>query len=1169
MLLVAGALIVSSSGWVGRAKAATTLDPTTLVNPFIGTSGTRIGGPIDTFPGASMPFGMVQWSPDTPSEPAGGGYNYPDKQITGFSLTHLSGPGCSVFGDVGILPTVGTIADPDKEKLPFSHESEQASPGWYAVTLGKPGTRVELTVTERSGLGRFTFPKTRNANLLFKVSSDQAGVTGASVRVDGRRELVGAATSGSFCGMPDHFTVYFVAQFNRDFRSFGTWRNGQLALRSPAGRGPGTGAWVTFDTRENRVVEARVAISYVSVAGAEANLAANGTTWNLGEVRDQARSAWRKLLDRLVVEGGTKAERETFYTAVYHSLLSPNVYSDVNGLYRGFDGKVHHVVAGHIEYANYSGWDIYRSLIPLQTLLVPHRESDIMQSLVDDARQGGWLPKWALANGYTGVMGGDSADPVIAGAYAYGARDFDVKGALAAMVKGATDTTPPPGQGWYVERPGLAEYLKRGYVVNVHTTSVSPVPNGASETLEYALDDFSIAEFAHAIGNEADYHKFLKQSENWATLFNTATGEIAPRGPAGAFQKNPITRNGQSGFQEGNAAQYTWMVPQDLRDLARGMDGRAATRKRLDTFFTKLNAGQSEPYAWLGNEPSLGSPWTYLSVGAPWRTQEIVRRAVTTLYNTMPAGLPGNDDLGAMSSWYIWCTMGLYPQTPAVRVLDIGSPLFTEVRLESPEGVTIEIHAPKASASTPYVHGLRVNDKPTQRTWVAVPDHGTLRLNFALGAKPDMHWGTSPADAPPSYAEGKLRFPRATTASLDLSSHSVALAPGSTAAAEFAISNASGSQTVRVKWRAEADKGLKARPDRGSAVARAGETARATVRIGAGDDLANGYYNIRFEGTATNGALLEPVTAAVRVARGDDVIPAAYVVNLRGDSVTPVDLATEATGEPIPAGRRPVDAVVGPDGRRLYVVDAGDDMVRVIDTANGKVTAKVKVGRDPTSIALAPDGKTLWVANGADNTVQSIDTTTSRAGDPVDVGKFPVQVVIAHDGRTLYAVNAGSNSVTPVNLRTRKAETAIPVGARPSGVAITNNDERLYVTDLGANSVTPIDLATRKVLPAIPVGVRPRAIAVAPDSKTVWVANSGTNTILPIDTTTERPGEPIVVGGHPAGIAFTRHGGKAFVVILEDDACVPVDLAARSVGKEIRVGEVPVTIAAEGRRIGR
>jgi YVTN family beta-propeller protein len=638
------------------------------------------------------------------------------------------------------------------------------------------------------------------------------------------------------------------------------------------------------------------------------------------------------------------------------------------------------------------------------------------------------------------------------------------------------------------------------------------------------------------------------------------TGEIAPRGPSGAFQSSPITEDGQNGFQEGNAAQYTWMVPQDLGDLVRGMGGRAATVNRLDTFFSQLNAGQSEPYAWLGNEPSLGSPWTYLSAGAPWRTQEIVRRAMRELYNTTPAGIPGNDDLGAMSSWYIWCAMGLYPQNPAVRVLDVGSPLFSELRLESPTGVTIEVHAPEASDSRPYVHELRVDGKATQKNWVALPEHGTLRLDFSLAAEPDASWGTAPEDAPPSYSEGKVSFPAATGAAMELPSRSLALAPGSAGSLRLDILAADNEGAQRVKWRAVAPAGLTVRPDSGTALNDAGETQAIPLSVSAADSLATGYYDVWFEGTAANGALLDPVMAAVRVARAGQTIPLAYVLNFRGNSVTPVDFSTEAAGTPIGVGREPESAVVSPDGRRVYVANQGDGMMSVIDAATESVTARVKAGSELTGIDVTPEGKTIWVADMRGGSVRPIDASTLKLGEPVGVGRFPVGVVVTEDGSMLYSVDRGSNTVTPVNLRTRTAEVPIAVGPQPNGAVITADGKRLYVTASGSNSVTVIDLASRKVLSTIPVGVKPRAIAITPDSRTVWVASSGTDTIMPISTATDRAGAPVVVGGHPAGIAFSPDGRKALVAILEDNACVPVDLGSGTVGKPIRVGDVPVSI---------
>ena len=738
---------------------ATAFDPTVLVNPFIGTSGTQQGGPIDTFPGADVPFGMLQWSPDTPSQNAGGGYEYGDKEITGFSLTHLSGPGCNVFGDIAFLPTLGAVSDPAIARDPFSHATERASPAWYAITLDN-GVQTSLTVTQRTGIASFTFPASTAANLLVNASSDQAGVTGASVSIDGDDEIAGSATSGGFCGMPDKFTVYFVAEFNRPFASYGTWRGAGIVPGSRTSHGAGSGAWARFDTTRDATVKVKVSISYVSVVGARANLAAENRGWDLDAVHAAAVQLWRNVLGRVTVTGGTPVERTTFYTALYHAMLHPNVFSDADGEYRGFDGRVHRVRPGHAEYANYSDWDIYRSEMPLVALLDPQRASDMMQSLVDAARQGGFLPRWALVNGPTSVMGGDSVDVVLAGGYAFGARDFDVRGAVAAMVRGATDLTAPPEDGWYVERPELAEYERLGYIVNTHTTSVAPVPNGASETLEYSLDDFSIAQLAREAGEASVYRTFFRRASTWANVFNAATGLIAPRDADGAFMHTAIADAGQSGFQEGNAWQYSWNVPQDVRDLAAGMGGDTVARQRLDTFFTQLNAGQNLPYAWLGNEPSLGSPWVYLSLGAPWRAQSVVRQALVTLYGDSPVGLPGNDDLGEMSAWYVWSAIGLYPQNPAMRFLDIGSPMFTHVVVDAPDGPTIAIDAPQAADDAPYVQSLALNGRATQQTYLDLPLHGNVNLAFTLGTAPDEQWGTARADAPPSYAAAPCTFRR-------------------------------------------------------------------------------------------------------------------------------------------------------------------------------------------------------------------------------------------------------------------------------------------------------------------------------------------------------------------------------------------------------------------------
>jgi predicted alpha-1,2-mannosidase len=1143
------------------ALAIATVDPVVLVNPFVGTSGTQAGGPIDTFPGADVPFGMLQWSPDTPSQNAGGGYEYGDHEITGFSLTHLSGPGCNVFGDFAFLPTLGAITNPAGAKEPFSHANERATPGSYDVTLNN-GVQIALTTTQRTGLGSFTFPSTAQANLLINASSDQAGVTDASVRIVGDDEVSGLATSGAFCGMPDVFTVYFAALFDRPFASHGTWRGARTSLGSSASDGAGSGAWVSFDATRARVVRAKVAISYVSVAGALANLHAENRGWDLGALHAAAVQQWRSVLGRVAISGGSAAEQTTFYTALYHAFLHPNVYSDDDGRYRGFDGNVHHVRAGHVEYANYSDWDVYRSQIPLVALLDPDRASDMMQSLVDAATQGGVLPRWALVNGPTSVMGGDSIDPVIAGAYAFGARDFDAHGALAAMVRGASQVNLPREDGWYVERPELREYLARGYIANTHTTSVSPVPNGASETLEYALDDFSIARLANALGDARTDRRFMQRSSNWANLFDTATGLVAPRDAEGAFMQTPITDSGQSGFQEGNAAQYTWMVPQDLRDLVAAMGGTAAAQDRLDTFFTQLDAGQNEPYAWLGNEPSLGSPWVYLSAGAPWRTQALVRQALLSLYGNSPTGLPGNDDLGEMSAWYVWSAIGLYPQNPAVRALDVGSPLFTHVAISSPHGPTITIDAPNAADNAPYVQSLAIDGHATQNPWFALPMHGTLSLAFSLGRTPNEQWGSAPANAPPSYAIAPLHFPVSSAVTVTVNSPVVAVVPGAAASvASFTISNTAGTRTETVRWIAPLPPGLSTNGHTSGIgdqdVLLTNQSIRYMAPLTADVGMVPHYYDIRIDAVTNAGARLQHGDIVVRIGDPNARIPLAFIENIYDNSVSPIDLATGTLLPKIPVGSSPRDAVFGRDGL-LYVADRDGAQVSVIDPNALKVVKTIRVGQGPSGIASAPDG-TIWFANNYDGTVQSIDPRSGVASAPIAVGPSPRSIAIL--GSTLYVTVSSENEVVPIDLRTRVAGTPIAVGRAPTGIAATPDGTRLYVVDHGSNDVTPIDVASGRALSPIPVGVGPLSIAIVPGGRMAYVTNEAVDSVTPIDLVTNAARPAIATGGEPYGIVVTSDGAIAWVVNREDNDLVPIDLATGHIGAPISDPYGPLTLA--------
>ncbi len=1161
-LIVAGFIAFGVPRW---AQAAAASAPTALVDTFVGTSGTPNGGPIDTFPGADVPFGMVQWSPDTPSQNAGGGYEYTDHEITGFSLTHLSGPGCNVFGDFGVLPTIGPIpSNPASARQPFTHAAEESAPGWYAVSLGAPSIKTELSVTERTGIARFTFPATTQANLIFNASSNQAGVTGARISVDGSNEISGSASSGFFCGMPDRYTVYFVARFDRPFGQYGTWNGERTFLGSRSAQGPASGAWVSFDTTRRPAIVVKVGLSFVSSAGALANLDAEDRDWNVIAVRNRATDLWTTMLSRIAIAGGTSEERRTFYSALYHVFLHPNLISDVTGRYTGFDERIHRVRAGHAEYANFSDWDVYRTEIPLLALLAPRQTSDMMQSLVDASRQDGWLPRWALANGPTSVMGGDSVDPVISGAYAFGARDFDARAALAAMIEGASTTASPPAQGWYIERWELNDdYLRRGYVVNTHTTSVSPGPNGASETLEYALDDFSIARLADAIGDRSAYGAFMRRSSNWATLFDSALGSIAPRDADGAFMQTPITENGQSGFQEGNAAQYTWMVPQDLRDLIGAVGGSAAAVTKLDVFFSQLNVGQDKPYAWLGNEPSLGTPWAYLSAGEPWRAQEILRRALTTLYHDTPDGLPGNDDLGTMSAWYVWCAMGLYPQNPAVRYLDIGAPLFTSVTLRAPNGPTIEITAPQSSDDAPYVEHLSIDARAHDAAWVPLPAGGTLRLNFSVGTRPNMQWASGIGAAPPSFASVRPALPPATAVLIDALPRTIRVrAGGAGTSLELRFSNRAGKSATLVRWRVELAQGLHASAQGGQVPVGAGAIESIPITVRADASLAAGYYDARIDGVASNGALLAHLTLSVRVTNGAQRPFLAYAENRFGNTVTPIDLATGATGPEIAVGEEPRGAVLSPDNARLYVANLAGGSISVVDTSAQRTTATIKVGSSPNGLALTADGKTLWVANADDATIESIDTASLKSTATIRVGSVPRAIAIAPNGSMLYVSDNWANAVTPVDLQAQRAQAPIPVGERPAGLALSPDGKRLYVVDSASNDVMAVDLAGRTGPVRIPTGIDPMEIAIAPNGRTAYVTNYANSIVTPIDLTTETAEMPIDVGGAPYGVAITSAGRIAIVVSHRDNDCVLIDLATRRVSRPIPLGSGPYTVAA-------
>lgn len=716
----------------------------------------------NTYPGPSMPFGMIQWGPDTGPGKVVAGYNYRDSVIQGFSLDHLNGAGCFYGGNFGFTPIPG-----DKKLLPpanrdsydakFSHLNEVAKPGYYSVKLDN-GIKVELTTTMRSGFGRFTFPSKGLATMMINSSSNVWGTAKSSIHIDPQQNSIsGSAVGGHFCRTSEESVIYFYAVFNRPFSSFSTWSNDTLHNQQTDGEGLNSGAFVTFNLSGNRAIFAKVSISYVSVANAKSNLESENpvTHFTLKDFNKEAKIAsnvWNQLLNKVQVSGGNKKDLETFYSMMYHTLLGPTVCSDVNGQYMGYDEQVHKTENGREQYANFSGWDIYRSESQFLAMIAPKEASDMAQALLIDYRQGGAFPRWGVPNLDSGVMMGDPAAPIISDFYAFGARDFDSKDALAGLVRAATDTTVRAPRTNTYERDALADYLKLGYVPEHQKGGYGNV----SMTLEYASADFALSQFAKALGDESDYKLLLNHAQNWKNHFNPETGFLQMRRRDGSWAPGvadslQIYDNNRA-YVEGTAEQYVWMVPFNLKGLAEKMGGLDASAKRLDTFFTRLNAGFKSKYAFMGNEPCSETPWIYDFLSRPYKTQALVRRIITELFSNNPIAYPGNDDLGQMSSWYIFSALGMYPELPGSDVLVLGSPLFPKVVLHLQDGDVI-IKGNGAEENSPYVQSLKVNGKTWNKPWIRFTDiskGGTMV--YTLGKKPNTKWGSKPVDAPPSYS---------------------------------------------------------------------------------------------------------------------------------------------------------------------------------------------------------------------------------------------------------------------------------------------------------------------------------------------------------------------------------------------------------------------------------
>jgi predicted alpha-1,2-mannosidase len=708
---------------------------TQYVNPFVGSDG---GG--NTVPGAAVPFGFVELSPDTTNADTSG-YSS-SGQIIGFSHTHVSGTGGDAkYGNFRVSPTSGALR---VGNLRFAKSDESATPGYYAVTLAGDGGRIrcELTATRLVGFERFTFPAGADANIILDASSRvklAQRATDVEVNVVDDTHISGSA---SFTGgwNPGPYTLYFWAVFNRPMKRGGTWTAnlgsertfpGQRHIEGDQARNYADqfGAFAVFDTAENRAVEMKLAVSFISVDKARKSLETEAPGWDFDSVRRQAEDEWERVLDKIKISGGTDEQRRIFYTALYRSHYMPHDLTGENVWWQSSEP--------HYE-DFYTLWDTFRTLQPLLTVIESERERDMVRSLVDTYRHTGWLPDARIAGSNGMTQGGSNGDVVVADAMVKGLKGIDYETAYQALVKDAEVESPRPLN----EGRQLEDYKRLGYMSLTYTRA-------AARTLEYAYDDFCIAEVAKALGKTEDAKKYLERSGNWAHLWDAKMRCIRPRYANGTWMENydcdheypdGATEWWDAPFYEGRPIQYSTFVPQDVNGLIRQLGGDQAFTSWLDDFFDRKLYTQ-------GNEPDLLAPWLYIHAGRPDRTAERVRTILAGAYQDARDGLPGNDDAGTMSSWYVWSAIGIFPNA-GQPFYYIGSPLFSRITIELEGGRSFVIEARDTSAGNRYVQRAELNGKVLHRAWLT---HAELaaggKLVLDMGPNPSQ-WGRG--DRPPS-----------------------------------------------------------------------------------------------------------------------------------------------------------------------------------------------------------------------------------------------------------------------------------------------------------------------------------------------------------------------------------------------------------------------------------
>jgi len=731
--------------------------PAQLVNSFIGT-GKGPGDSENLFPGAVMPFGMAQFSPDT--EDKGLGYHYYQQILKGFSMTHMSGVGCPNEGEVFLTATTGPVETQQTAiESAYSHAEESASPGYYQVRLQRWDVNAELTATERTGMVRFTFPADRAANVVLPISHTLNNTMGAEVHLVGDREMEGYIENQAFCGAKATYKVYFVIRFDRSFGRSGIWNGTLTGAPAPptaeravkqTNHEQWVGAYATWPSSgQAQTVTAQLGISYVDLAGARNNLRTEAEGKSFDQIRNSARTAWNKALNVIEVSGGSETQERVFYTALYHSLLMPSVLSDVDGRYIGFDDAVHQVKPGHMLYGNFSGWDIYRSQMPLVALIEPSRMQDMAESVALMYQQGGWIDRWPQINRYTNIMAGSPLTVIVSTAWLDGLHDFDMHAAWEGMYRDATEAAPAnkPYQG----------QIGMQWINSLHYVPNDKVDYGSvSQIQEDAVAYASLYRLAKALGKSGDAKTMYDRALYYRNLFDPENRFFAPRNADGSWVPNFDPAEESKGFIEGSGWHYQWFAPADMAWLVNAM-GRERFNKRLTQFFDYEYPGWFGQYYNPYNETDLQAPFEFNFSGKPWETQRVVRRVLKENYPNSPDGIPGNDDCGEMSSWAVMSMMGLYSVDPASLAYELSSPVFPRVviHLSAPyKGKTFTIEASPDPENMTYIQSVQLNGAVHAKNWIMfsdISDGGSIKFN--LGESPNQSWGAAKKDAPPSLSE--------------------------------------------------------------------------------------------------------------------------------------------------------------------------------------------------------------------------------------------------------------------------------------------------------------------------------------------------------------------------------------------------------------------------------